>query len=486
MPPPKKYAIEDIVHPDHRAQAERNFLCAICHCLLDDAVQVTCCNTLFCRACLEPPAVLACPNCRKDFKNKNFKSIAEANPFVDRMLKDVGVICPFSSEAEAAGAAVAATHESSSTGGAARDASGSSGGEDNPSAAAVGGAAAASSSAAAVGGATATSSSAVGFALFPTGGLLTSSAVAGHSDSEDSDSSSDSEEDDEEQPRAKRRRVEAGPQANGVPVLAAPVAPGGPPSVPCKWQGSYGDFLSKHLAECPCAPVACPRKCGAAQMKRYELAAHDLVCKKLRDICHICGEGVKPGQMDEHRRQKADEHVRILEGKLETQKAEAKQLREDQAAAKASNNIREAHWSVKTADVLKYWRTKGTRGDRHCFKSRSFFLAGIGPMRLGIRGLAPRARVPRTTPLRLQISVRFDAKKNGISFLPELTCKASVSLPSGADLISPTLRGKGVGEFFRTNSNHASYRSVNMHIISRSSSVVCVCEEIDCHMRNCG
>ncbi|CAD7949616.1 unnamed protein product [Amoebophrya sp. A120] len=83
----------------------------------------------------------------------------------------------------------------------------------------------------------------------------------------------------------------------------------------CTWTGSYGDLLAKHLAECECQIVDCPRGCGES-MQRRNLTVHEAHCQKLLVECSICGEKMKPDAVEAHRRERAELHVTILEKRL--------------------------------------------------------------------------------------------------------------------------------------------------------------------------
>ena len=76
--------------------------------------------------------------------------------------------------------------------------------------------------------------------------------------------------------------------------------PGQDPAPTCSWSGSYGDLLSKHLAQCPLHIIKCPNGCGT-DIKRADIGKHAKVCKKSFEYCTICGEAVRPGMMEEHR-----------------------------------------------------------------------------------------------------------------------------------------------------------------------------------------
>ncbi|CAD7946335.1 unnamed protein product [Amoebophrya sp. A120] len=83
----------------------------------------------------------------------------------------------------------------------------------------------------------------------------------------------------------------------------------------CTWTGTYGDLLAKHMAECPCQLISCPRGCGM-EFPRGELTAHEKTCAKNLTKCEICGEMIKEEALEQHNEQKARLHVYILQKKL--------------------------------------------------------------------------------------------------------------------------------------------------------------------------
>ncbi|CAD7949610.1 unnamed protein product [Amoebophrya sp. A120] len=109
-------------------------------------------------------------------------------------------------------------------------------------------------------------------------------------------------------PAAKKARLDpgAGPSAEVKQATGCCAA----------WIGSYGDLLAKHLGVCEFQLVPCAHGCGAT-LERRKLAGHASECPKLRVTCSICGETMKPEEMEEHRRLKAEQHVQILEKKLQ-------------------------------------------------------------------------------------------------------------------------------------------------------------------------
>ncbi len=98
------------------------------------------------------------------------------------------------------------------------------------------------------------------------------------------------------EPASKRRRPD--PDAEG-----------------CDFVGEYGDLLSRHLGECPFVDVPCAKGCGQRVQRRL-LESHYEVCSTNYENCEICGERVRAGKMGEHRRERAEEHVAILEKRL--------------------------------------------------------------------------------------------------------------------------------------------------------------------------
>mmetsp|Transcript_174340 Transcript_174340/g.558882 ORF Transcript_174340/g.558882 Transcript_174340/m.558882 type:complete len:312 (-) Transcript_174340:125-1060(-) len=110
----------------------------------------------------------------------------------------------------------------------------------------------------------------------------------------DEDESADDTEivEDVDEPAAKRKRVDS-----------------------CDWAGSYSDLLAKHLAMCQHHFVPCPRGCGR-QVRRGGLEAHAPVCAKNFETCKLCHEAVRVGDMSQHRQDKAELHVQLLEARL--------------------------------------------------------------------------------------------------------------------------------------------------------------------------
>ena len=85
------FKVDDIVHPDERAVAEKMFLCSICLCLPHGAI-VTPCQHMFCGECIDE--VLACPLCKHDFGGSGphaFPALKEASPIMYRNLNDIKV-----------------------------------------------------------------------------------------------------------------------------------------------------------------------------------------------------------------------------------------------------------------------------------------------------------------------------------------------------------------------------------------------------------
>jgi len=110
----------------------------------------------------------------------------------------------------------------------------------------------------------------------------------------DEDESADDTEivEDVDEPAAKKKRVDS-----------------------CDWSGSYSDLLAKHLAMCEHHFVPCPRGCGR-QVRRGGLEAHAPVCAKNFETCKLCHEAVRVGDMSQHRQDKAELHVQLLEARL--------------------------------------------------------------------------------------------------------------------------------------------------------------------------
>ncbi|CAE8680387.1 unnamed protein product, partial [Polarella glacialis] len=86
----------------------------------------------------------------------------------------------------------------------------------------------------------------------------------------------------------------------------------------CDWEGSYTDLLAKHLQECPFHIVLCPQGCGQS-IRRKDIQTHAPECPKNFEMCAICSEQVRFGEMAAHRSKKAELHVQLLEAKLAQQ-----------------------------------------------------------------------------------------------------------------------------------------------------------------------
>jgi len=137
----------------------------------------------------------------------------------------------------------------------------------------------------------------------------------------------------------------------------------------CEWEGSYADLLSQHLVQCQHHLVPCPFGCGES-LPRKDLAAHDQICTKCFEVCTICGDSVKPDQMSEHRRSRAELHVQLLESKLAEQAGASKQQEsvEDILAGLTLRLARVEQNGAKTAHVTL---TVGRRADevKDCVKA---------------------------------------------------------------------------------------------------------------------
>eukprot|EP00933_Yihiella_yeosuensis_P073439 TRINITY_DN82130_c0_g1_i1.p1 TRINITY_DN82130_c0_g1~~TRINITY_DN82130_c0_g1_i1.p1 ORF type:complete len:406 (+),score=66.69 TRINITY_DN82130_c0_g1_i1:56-1273(+) len=83
----------------------------------------------------------------------------------------------------------------------------------------------------------------------------------------------------------------------------------------CDWTGSYTDLLAKHISECPFHIVPCPKGCGV-MVARRDLEDHQPECSRNFEECTICRELVKVGAMTQHRKERAELHVQLLEAKL--------------------------------------------------------------------------------------------------------------------------------------------------------------------------
>ena len=231
----------------------------------------------------------------------------------------------------------------------------------------------------------------------------------GSSDSESSDS-------DAEERATKRRRI------GGLQELAAGPAQAGaaPATGSCEWQGSYGDLLSKHVAECPHAPVPCPHVCGVT-LRRGDLTAHERVCKKLREICDTCGEAVALGSMDAHRKESAERHVVLLERKVKDQARalEAEKLRAG-GTEKHVDVVERVVLSVNPAKIIANWDEVGRQ--RGWVSGHEFCLAGVRstPMRVALGGRGKRDEKNNKNDVKIVVQVR--SKECPLAFVVELKC----------------------------------------------------------------
>jgi len=90
----------------------------------------------------------------------------------------------------------------------------------------------------------------------------------------------------------------------------------------CSWRGTYGDFIKKHQGQCGACPVSCPEGCGE-MVPRCDLNQHRQRCVKILDKCEICGELLRPADMDEHLKESAEFHVLLLQDRLQQALAQA-------------------------------------------------------------------------------------------------------------------------------------------------------------------
>ncbi|CAD7923067.1 unnamed protein product [Amoebophrya sp. A120] len=250
------YMFEDLVaDPDERRKADE-FKCAVCYSLWDNPVQTPDCSHIFCKTCVEDQ--LACPTCRMPFGgDKRPTPLQQSNPFVLRQVNAVQVICPNSRRQPDSG-----------------DAEGSAGGG-------------------------------AGEPLSKRAKIAKPFAVSGSSSRALCDESD-----------VTLSCVPCGGAGgDSVSSLSNPYRPD-TCSAACLWSGSYGDLLAKHLGECAYQEIDCPRGCGE-RMQRKDRSAHESVCAKLFAECSICGDKMRPKELEQHRRSKAELHVQILERKFQ-------------------------------------------------------------------------------------------------------------------------------------------------------------------------
>mmetsp|Transcript_79549 Transcript_79549/g.208911 ORF Transcript_79549/g.208911 Transcript_79549/m.208911 type:complete len:386 (-) Transcript_79549:20-1177(-) len=143
----------------------------------------------------------------------------------------------------------------------------------------------------------------------------------------------------------------------------------------CDWEGDYGELLAKHIGECRFHLVDCPKGCGEKLMRK-DLGAHADSCAKSFVKCEICGDPLRPGEMGQHRKEKAELHVQILEKKMEEKESDARLERMEATLARLekAGAQREVIWEVKPADALRKAKEVGS-----FVESKTFQLLGAGP-----------------------------------------------------------------------------------------------------------
>ena len=165
---------------------------------------------------------------------------------------------------------------------------------------------------------------------------------------------------------AKRRRIEG--DENYEAGIGASDEPQN-----CPWQGSYGDLLSKHVAECPNWAVSCPRECGQT-MPRRALKQHETTCTRMAVTCKICGEAMRPEELGAHKVANSELHATLLEikcGDLEEENAEVRRQNADLRRGQSSL-LNSVTWLFKKSDITA---TKSPR-----LVSDPFHLCGVGPL----------------------------------------------------------------------------------------------------------
>ena len=151
----------------------------------------------------------------------------------------------------------------------------------------------------------------------------------------------------------------------------------------CDWSGSYGDFLSKHLAMCPAQLVSCSAGCGA-DVLRCRLEAHKLVCPEILGVCEICNARFQPSEKSQHMNDYAQLHVRLLAEKLRVfERAER-----DRAGVigAGGSEIKKVAWDVDIRDLASAFpstQNSGTNKDAHAsFLTPQVALVGVSGFRL--------------------------------------------------------------------------------------------------------
>ena len=174
---------------------------------------------------------------------------------------------------------------------------------------------------------------------------------------------------------AKRRRMEIDEELGSGAAAGDESDPGN-----CPWQGSYGDLLSKHVAECPNWAVSCPRECGKT-MPRRALKQHETVCTKLLTMCKICGEAMRPEELEAHRAANVERHAALLEvkcGELEQENAEIQRQNADLRRGQSSL-LNSVAWCFDLVDI-PLLETPRPRS----LVSKSFYLSGVGPLVIAV------------------------------------------------------------------------------------------------------
>lgn len=112
----------------------------------------------------------------------------------------------------------------------------------------------------------------------------------------------------------------------------------------CDWAGSFAD-LNRHLGSCQWCVVPCPHGCGE-EMQRSDLTTHTAACERNRVSCDICGEQVRPHDLDKHNKDEAERHVELLRKRI-TEMRSASVLEELRTLRQEVQNVQNTQTTMK-------------------------------------------------------------------------------------------------------------------------------------------